>query len=131
VNDVFDLFGVPDEPAVDPALLEAVERLRDAVVDMGVRTTDFEREPDLTAVSDAVRGILEVGGHGVAEGVADSWHRYEASFREASHRRAAWILADHLFRKAVTQAQLGYPDVEVAGGDETLPLEFPEYGEED
>lgn len=127
MSDVFDMFGAPD---LDPRLVEALQGLADAVRDVPSRNPGLDREPDLTAVSDAVRTVLDASGHESALFAADEWHRYEASFREVSRRREAWILADTIYGACVKAAKEGWPEVHVADGEETLLMRFPDYGED-
>jgi hypothetical protein len=95
MSDVFDFFG---DEEIDPTLQHALDTLRDAVQALPGRSGGFTREPDLSAVSDAVRGVLEAMGDGVAVGAAEDWKRYEDSDREASRRQTAWAMSDAIFR---------------------------------
>jgi len=119
--DVFDLFGTPD---ADPALTEAVQALSDAVRDAISRSGGLSREPDLMALSDAVRAILEAAGHHEAVSDASRWYDYEASGRERTHRAVAWELSDKVFRQYMEA--IGRPCGEpTTGGQEDRPLPLP------
>lgn len=121
MTDVFDLFGTPE---ADPALREAVQGLSDAVRDAVARSGGLSRPPDLTAISDAVRAVLDASGHQAAVTDADRWHEYESDGRERRMREGAWRVVDVAFRGVMQEA--GYPCAETTtGGREgrrALPL---------
>jgi len=124
MSDVFDFFG---DPKVDPELQDALDTLRDAVLDLRGRSGGFTREPDLSGVTDAVKGVLEASGEDVAAGAAQEWQQYEESNREISRRQTAWALSDAIFRVYMdgTGQEGVVPNVPPMNGQPGLPLILP------
>jgi len=124
MSDVFDLFG---DSGIDPALQDALNALRDAVQDLPGHSGGFIREPDLSAVSDAVKGVLEASGSSVAAGAAEDWQRYEESDRDVSRRQTAWALSDAIFRVYMdgTGREGVAPRVPLMNGQPGLPFSPP------
>lgn len=124
MSDVFDLFG---EDEVDPALRDALEALRDAVLELRARSGGYTREPDLSTVSAAVRRVLEASGEDLAAGAAGDWQQYEESDRDSSRRQTAWALSDAIFRVYMDgSGREGVaPKVPLGNGQPSLPFNGP------
>jgi len=124
VSDVFDLFG--EEPGLDPAISEALDKLAEAVRDLPRASQHFTREPDLRDVADAVEALLAAAGHDAASVAAHRWALCEWDGRRTVKVHEAKARAESSYREDLERIGTGWRESVPVSAASQLPWIQPD-----